>query len=154
MINLVYYSPELRVHRDGSVERLWQRGGKWKIVKNTKNHNQGYNQIKVVDTMILRHRIMAFCFKKLSTILFDNTEVIDHIDRNRLNNNINNLRVVTQQENSENRTGIKGFSMDKRDNRFYSEIKVNKQKLFLGGFKTEEEARKAYLTAKAKYHII
>jgi hypothetical protein len=154
MINLVYYSPELRVHRDGSVERLWQRGGKWKIVKNTKNHIQGYNQIKVVDNMILRHRIMAFCFKNLSTILFDNTEVIDHIDRNRLNNNINNLRVVTQQENCMNTTAKKGYYLDKRDNRFYSDIKVYKKKIHIGGFNTEEEAREAYLTAKAKYHII
>jgi hypothetical protein len=154
MIDIVYYSPELRVYRDGRVERLWRRGGKWKLIKNTKNHIQGYNQIKVNDTMILRHRIMAFCFKNLSTILFDNIQVIDHIDRNRLNNNINNLRVVTQQENNENRGDVKGYWLDKRDNRFYADIKVNKKKKHLGGFNTAEEAHQAYLTAKQIYHVI
>ena len=48
----------------------------------------------------------------------DNLQVIDHIDENKLNNNLDNLRWITQQQNQFNRiqiaknntTGFKGVS--------------------------------------------
>lgn len=153
MIELVYYNNELRVYRDGRVERKWIKGGKWKIVKNNANMETGYNQLKDNPTMVLRHRLVAYCFLNLPTILFDGTIEIDHIDRNPLNNSADNLRLATRQQNVWN-TNSKGYYLDKRDGRFYSDIMVNHKKIHLGGFDTEEKASEAYQKAKSIYHHI
>ena len=153
MINIVYYSPELRVYRDGRVERKWKRGGKWKIINNNANMETGYNHLKVDGKTTYRHRLIAFCFLDLPTILFDKINEIDHIDRDPLNNSVENLRIVSRQQNTWN-TNSKGYYLDKRDGRFYSEIMVNHKKIHLGGFDTEEKASEEYQKAKSIYHHI
>ena len=66
---------------------------------------------------------------------------------------MNNLRIVSQQENSFN-TNAKGYSFDKSRNKYQAIIGINGKNIHLGRFDTEEEARNAYLEAKEKYHII
>lgn len=78
---------------------------------------------------------------------------IDHIDRNRSNNKISNLRIVTNQQNSFN-TNAKGYYWDKHAKKYEAKISLNKKTIYLGLYNTEEEARQAYLDAKDKYHII
>lgn len=90
----------------------------------------------------------------MSFLDFDinNTKLqIDHIDRCPTNNNINNLRIVTHQENQFNRDAI-GATIDR--NKWKASISINNIKKNLGRFNTKEEAHNAYLEAKAKYHII
>ena len=79
---------------------------------------------------------------------------IDHIDRNKLNNRIENLRLVTHQENGFNRDDQKGYYFVKSRNNYRARIVVDGKTISLGSFKTEQEAREAYLKAKAEYHII
>lgn len=79
---------------------------------------------------------------------------IDHIDGNRLNNKINNLRDVTHQQNHMNRTTAKGYSWSKSKNKFIAYININKNTKHLGYYTTEQEARNAYLKAKEIYHVI
>jgi len=79
---------------------------------------------------------------------------IDHIDGDKANNKIDNLRDVTQQQNNWNRKRAKGYHWNKQRKKFQSYIVLNKKNIHLGMFVTEEEARNAYLEAKAKYHII
>jgi len=79
---------------------------------------------------------------------------IDHIDGNKINNKILNLRDVSGQENSFNFTKAKGYSWDKKNKKFHASIKVNYKGKHLGRFNTQEEARNAYLKAKEKYHVI
>lgn len=81
-------------------------------------------------------------------------DYIDHRDGDRTNNKIDNLREVTNQQNCFNRIGTKGYFFDKERNKFLAQIKVNKDKIYLGRFDTELEARNAYLEAKEKYHLI
>jgi len=81
-------------------------------------------------------------------------EQIDHINGIKNDNRIFNLRSVTNQQNQWNRTTAKGYSFFKRDNKWQSKIKLNNKTIFLGLFKTEEEARNAYLQAKEIYHKI
>jgi hypothetical protein len=72
---------------------------------------------------------------------------IDHIDNNRLNNNVNNLRWVSSQENSMNRklssnntSNYKGVTFHKRINKWMAHIKINGKQQYLGCFKKIEDA--------------
>ena len=152
MIEIVYYDENLRCYRDGRVERCFKRKG-WTIVKNTDNKN-GYNVI-VINTQILRHRLIAFCWKGLKNIdgtkSHINNDDIDHINHNKLDNRVDNLRIVTHQKNGFNRND-KGYSWRKASNKWQARIVLNKKTIHLGYYETEAEAHTAYLTAKLKYH--
>jgi len=74
---------------------------------------------------------------------------IDHVDRNKDNNRIENLRLTTRSENalnrnvqSNNKLGIKGVS--KSGKKFVAYTRVNKKTINLGYYNTPEEASKAY----------
>jgi len=154
-IDCVYYNDFIRCFRDGRVERINRQRPKngWYEVQNIANNHFGYNDIRVVDKMIKRHRLLAFCFLGLENIVGDShTNSIDHIDEDKLNNTISNLRIVSNGENQQNKKKVKGYYFHKRDKVYQSQIKVNNKRIHLGYFKTEIEARNAYLKAKEKYH--
>lgn len=78
--------------------------------------------------------------------------LVDHIDRNTLNNQRSNLRLVTPHGNQMNTTGrfnSSGFpnvrSMGKR---FQGRVKVMGKKISVGCFDTAEEARIAVVQFK------
>ena len=79
--------------------------------------------------------------------------MLDHINRDRSDNRICNLRIVTHQENCFN-NNYKGYSWDINRNKWKSQIRIDGKSIHLGRYDTEEEARQAYLIAKEKYHII
>jgi HNH endonuclease/AP2 domain len=84
------------------------------------------------------------------------TDQIDHINGIKTDNRISNLRLVTPNQNQQNRkpkkggTGIKGVWRSK--NRFIAQIAVNGKSIYLGSFKTKEEAGSAYAKAAKKLH--
>ena len=76
---------------------------------------------------------------------------IDHIDQNSLNNQKNNLRIVTHSQNQMNSpkwnscsSKFKGVSWHKGNNKWISNIGFNNKQIFLGYFKSEIDAAKAY----------
>ena len=77
---------------------------------------------------------------------------IDHIDNNKLNNCINNLRECDNSKNQQNRKDVKGYT--NYNGKYVSQIQSNKNHIYLGVFNTKEEASKAYLDAKKIYHNI
>ena len=79
-------------------------------------------------------------------------EQIDHINCNRSDNRICNLRSVNNQKNQWNRKTTKGYHWHKIKNKWCCNIRLNKN-IYLGCYDTEEEALNAYLDAKKKYHI-
>lgn len=81
-------------------------------------------------------------------------ESIDHINGDKSDNRIINLRSVNHQQNGFNRTTAKGYYWNNKKNKWHSQIRLNGKKIHLGLFNTELEARKAYLDAKKIYHII
>jgi hypothetical protein len=78
---------------------------------------------------------------------------IDHINRNRLDNRRENLRLVEQRTNMNNVDFVlnsKGYHFQKKTNKYRVQIGNYGKKIFVGLFDTPEEARAAYVEAKNK----
>ena len=141
----------LKVYKDGKIYR-WMNYGRWKLIPNVNNHSNGYNQFGIHKKLFYRHRIMCYCFKNLD---LSNTKIqVDHINHDKLNNNIENLRVVSNQQNNFNRSNVKGYYFNKQLKKYKAQIKINQKEIHLGYYNTKEEAREAYLRAKEVHHII
>jgi hypothetical protein len=80
-------------------------------------------------------------------------DCIDHINQDKTDNRINNLRSVTKQENQWNQTK-KGYTFFKRDNNWKAQIHLNRKTIHLGYYDTEDKAHQAYIEAKKIYHNI
>jgi hypothetical protein len=72
---------------------------------------------------------------------------IDHINGVRLDNRIENLRLVSRMENLWNRRDIKGYIQQVSGN-YTARIRNNYKTINLGTYKTPEEAHTAYMKAK------
>ena len=137
--------------RDGNLERIDLRrtDGKWTVVENKSNDGHGYCQVMLNGRMILYHVIIW--------ILSTGEDIpqgmeIDHINGNKLDNRIENLRVVSHRINTQNKKvhrdgNLVGSGFDKRDKRYRPKIQINSKDIYLGCFNTEQEAHKAYKIA-------
>ena len=81
---------------------------------------------------------------------YEGKNVIDHINHNRMDNRKCNLRICNLAENSWNRKS-KGYYYIKKENRWSASIMKNGKYIYLGYFKTEEEAKEARRQAEIKY---
>jgi len=85
---------------------------------------------------------------------------IDHKNHNGLDNRRANLRFATPAENSRNRrkhtnkggSKYKGVTRSSKCNTWFASIGYEGQQIYLGSFKDEIEAAKAYDEAAKKYH--
>lgn len=126
---------------------------RWSIFKT----NGGY-YAKRFKTINGRQRTVAM-HRQLLGLKFGDSLVVDHIDRNGLNNQKNNLRILSNGANISRQkkkqgcwSKFKGVTFDKRNNKRNkpwiaqgSATKNKKRKnIFLGYYKTEQEAYKAY----------
>ena len=84
----------------------------------------------------------------------DLSKQIDHIDGNRTNNSLGNLRIVNHQQNHFNRTKTKGYYWNKQLNKWQAYIGLNGRNIYLGRFDNESDAHSAYLSAKLIHHQI
>lgn len=92
------------------------------------------------------HRLVALTF--IDKV--EGRDVVDHINGVRSDNCIENLRWVNHSLNQHNKSSTKGYSFDKRTNKWRAIIMINYKFKSLGYFDTEQEARDAYLEAKSK----
>ena len=114
----------------------------------------GYIQIGVNGKLYLAHRIIMLLVNKN---LSDDYQV-DHIDHNRLNNKLNNLRVVSQSGNmrnsgvrSDSSTGVTGVVYLEGARKYRANIFVRGKRIHIGLYQTLEEAATARKEADVKY---
>lgn len=77
--------------------------------------------------------------------------MVDHINLDKADNRIENLRLVNKSGNAQN-SRWKGFWLDTRSGKWRAQIKINGKCKHLGLYDTEEDARKSYLKAKSELH--
>jgi hypothetical protein len=119
---------------------------KWHLSHNGYAIRLDYKNNKSV---IYMHRAITNCKKPF---------VVDHINRDKLDNRRKNLRVCTNNENVRNSpsrggsSSYKGVSHAKEFNKFRCRIGVDNRMIHLGYFVCEKEAAKAYNVAALEYH--
>lgn len=77
-------------------------------------------------------------------------EIVDHRNRNKLDNRRINLRICSISENNRNRSGVKGYTFDKLHKRWV--VRFNKK--FISYCDSEEEAQKLYKRVKSGFNLI
>jgi len=120
---------------------------KWYVAKKNNRFYARRNSRKgefPKQKLIYMHRVIA------KRVGLDMSNMIDHIDRDSLNNQRKNLRTATQKQNQENRNS-KGYFWDQQNKKWRAKIKHHQKSIYLGLFDTEEEAKAARLAAEAKY---
>lgn len=143
---LKYENDEFWIYKNGGN---WKNNPKWEKISII-NHSDGYKILKIGKKNYKLHRVIAYLFLGLD--IENKNKQIDHINGNRSDNRLENLRIVNNQQNQFNRKNTKGYT--KNGNKFISKIKINRKEIYLGTYITEEEAKQAYLEAKEKYHNI
>lgn len=76
---------------------------------------------------------------------------IDHINGIKDDNHIENLRLVTINQNLQNRRDVSGIHWDNRANKWHAQIQVMGKKIYLGRYTTKELAIEARRLGELKY---
>lgn len=114
----------------------------------------GYARIVIQKKIYLAHRL-AWLYIHGRWPEFQ----IDHINGNKSDNRLSNLREATQAQNCQNygakktsKSGIKGVFWHKQCRKWTAQIKVGYKAIHLGLFDSLSDAKDARIEAQAKYH--
>lgn len=149
LINLVDYK---------NGEFFWKNHPKYGSKKDkkagAKKDKHGYIRLGYKRRYYLVHRLVWLWHHKVYP-----KGVMDHINGDRSDNRIENLRIVSVRANGLNkllhREGrLPGASYCKRHKKWKSSIWLNKKRHSLGSFETELEAHNAYMSAYDKYETL
>ena len=126
--------------------RIYKRQLKIKTYKICGNHNKtdGYHQIKIDGKNFRIHRIL---YEKYHNIKIPDNLVIDHINRIKTDNRIENLRIVSRNQNGQNinqridnTSGYKNICWFKYNKKWCVQIRVNGKKIHYGCFENIQDA--------------
>lgn len=134
----------------------------WKISSNSRMHvgaeagtiaKTGYRIVCIDYKQYLAHRLAWFY------VYGSWPKEIDHIDRDRSNNKLANLRLATRSQNnmntkrrSDNKSGVTGVTWHKGSQKWRATIHKGGKQVQVGMFATIEEAAKAYQEAANEMH--
>jgi hypothetical protein len=119
-------------------------------------HSAGYIHICINGKQLLAHRLAYKMFYGS-----DPVDQVDHIDCDKKNNSIANLRDSTNTQNQRNvkafknnTSGFKGVLANplSRKSPWKAYIRFNNKNNYLGSYKTKEEAASAYEKAAKEHH--
>jgi hypothetical protein len=116
-------------------------------------NKRGYRQICFINKIYKEHRLIyLYHYGHLP-------KLIDHIDGNKLNNKIENLRPATVSQNaynaklkSTNKSGVKGVSWDTKSNKWRAQCSLNGKAQLLGFYDTISNAKFVVEEYRNKYH--
>lgn len=118
-------------------------------------NSEGYLLVKVKGNNFAVHRII---FKMIYGY---EPSCIDHINQNKIDNRIENLREATISENQRNTklrvtnsTGVKGVTYDKKSKKYRARCSFNNKQISLGYFKDITCAKKAVQNFRSTHHGI
>jgi len=131
-------------------------GRKWQASREGKETSISWYAIQGKRPRIRMHRLVME--HKLNRPLLSG-EQIDHINHNGLDNRRSNLRIATANENQQNArlmntpksSKYKGVTWNKHAKQWKAGIRVDGRRCYLGHFRSEEDAAKAYNLAALKY---
>jgi hypothetical protein len=157
MNTIFFHNRGYEVSDDGTIWALaykntYEKNIKKRLLKPQVNIKNQYVYVSInvngTSTAMLVHRLVAMAFLKD----FDQCLDVDHIDGNRQNNNLKNLRPCTRSKNlcsfRKKTTGTssvyRGVIFDKKTKMWRAKAQSNK-KFYCGGrYKTEKEAALAF----------
>lgn len=115
---------------------------------------QGYIRISLNDKRYYAHRLAWFYVYGTWP-----KEQVDHINSNRTDNRICNLREATKSQNmintklrKNNKSGIKGISWRKDLKKWHARLTIDKKIICIGNFFNLNDAKLAIENARIKYH--
>jgi len=126
----------------------FKRSGKSQELKPRKN-SKGYTKVLLPGGKnFYVHQLVAMAF--LGHTPNGNTLEVDHINENKSDNRLENLRILTTRENTSicsyaTKNGLPvGVNFRKNRGKFRSSIQINGKQTSLGSFTTSEEAGQVY----------
>ena len=154
-INMLLQHPQYSDHyynaKTKEICRIWinKKGNRKVKVKKMVPNNNGYLSLKIYlgnkrYKFFTAHRFMAECCagRALTT-----DEHLDHIDEDKHNNALSNLRIVSRSINRLNISDYKGWNARPSKTKGYR-YQVWFRSVYQGTFDTQEEAQNCYDTLK------
>ncbi|WP_336295527.1 HNH endonuclease [Cronobacter dublinensis] len=112
----------------------------------------GYLKLAIDNKKYYAHRIVWVLKKK------EWPQYIDHINGDRSDNRIENLRNVSRSQNQRNlklsvrnTTGVIGVTQDSRNGHYIAQVKIGDKNIHLGSFKNLSDAAEARAKANIEY---
>jgi hypothetical protein len=137
--------PLYHFYNNKTEMKRWNSRYAGKIAGRLNKENE-YMELNIEGKIYKVHRIIWKLLKKEEP-----PRIIDHIDCNRSNNKIENLRKASKSENNvnvikstNNKWGFTGVQYDNRKNKFLATIRYKNKTYFLGYYTTAEEASLVY----------
>lgn len=124
-------------------------------VAGCRSGSSGYINVAIGNSPYLAHRIVW----AINGLCLPDGMEIDHINRNKKDNRIENLRIVTSSQNSfnsraknTNKSGVKGIHWHKRTNTWRAVVMVNGKQVYARHFKSLDEASESIKQARNRLH--
>lgn len=127
-------------YRDGKLYREGKEAG-W--------IDGRYRRLKIGGKTYRTHRVV---WEMFNGPIPEGME-IDHINHNRFDNRIENLRCVTHSENQQNQRKSKNWHFHKATGKWAVQININGNQKHLGVYESEELAELVHQEAREKYYI-